>query len=188
MIPHDLLQTLLRRTGFEEGHRQTLLRLSGVMSPLASEVALAFYDYLGRDSEMHQILWATPGRVERLYGKFAQWYRDLFVGQYDQAYAQGRYRIGLIHARLGVSSRFTMPAMGIVQELSLEHLQTALKPSELGVAVEAFEKIMVIEIALMEESYRAAVEAAWQAGVASDQALARGAELLLQESFGGKPH
>lgn len=185
MVPPDLLETLLRRTGFDEGHRHTLLRLSGVLSPLASEVALAFYDYLGRDPEMHQILWATPGRVERLYGRFAQWYRELFSGQYDQAYAQGRYRIGLIHARLGVSSRFTLPAMGIVQELSLEHLQTALKPSELAAAVEAFHKIMVIEIALMEESYMAAIQAAWEAGMATDLALSRGAALLL-ESQGEK--
>ena len=184
MVSPDLLETLLRRSGFEECHRLTLIRLSGVLSPLASEVALAFYDYMGRDPEMREILWATPGRVERLYGKFAQWYRDLFSGQYGHAYAQGRYRIGLIHARLGISSRFTMPAMGIVQELSLEHLQTALKPTELGAAVEAFEKIMVIEMALMEESYMAALQAAWQAGVASDQALAQGAELLLQDAGG----
>lgn len=163
-----------------------LVRLSGVLSPLASEVALAFYDYLGRDPEMRAILWATPGRVERLYSRFAQWYRELFSGQYDHAYAKGRYRVGLVHARLGVSSQFTLPAMGIVQELSLEHLQTALKPSELGAAVEAFEKIMVIEIALMEESYMAAVQAAWQAGVASDRALALGAELLLHEGGGNQ--
>jgi len=74
------------------------------MTPLAPEVALAFYDCLGRDGELAGILHAVPGRVERLYRTFAQWYGELFSGVYDRAYAEKR-RVGLVHARLGVAPR-----------------------------------------------------------------------------------
>lgn len=101
------------------------------MVPLAPEVALAFYDYLGRDSELRGILHAVPGRVERLYGTFARWYGELFAGVYDQTYAEGRRRIGLVHAGLGIGPRAMVPAMGVVQELSLEHMRSAAGPGGL---------------------------------------------------------
>lgn len=74
-----LLSKLIGRTGLQEQHVQILRRLEPLMAPMASEIALAFYDYLGRDEEMRAILWETPGRVERLYQSFADWYRGLFL-------------------------------------------------------------------------------------------------------------
>lgn len=115
MEPVALLELLKHRTGLQERHVRCLRELGATMRPLAQEVALAFYDYLGRDDEMQRLLWAVPGRVERLYGSFAAWYSELFSGCYDAEYAQRRYRIGLVHARLGVAPRYMIPAMGMVQ-------------------------------------------------------------------------
>lgn len=181
----ELLEKLVARTGLSEAHIAALRKLEAVMGPLASEVALAFYDYLGRDPEMREILWAVPGRVERLYGSFARWYRELFSGCYDAPYAARRTRIGLIHAAAGVKPGFIMPAMGIVQELSLEHMRDGLRGSELIAAVEAFQKIIAIESALIQEGYAAAMEEGFSKGLGAsrDEALVAGAKLLL-----GQPH
>jgi hypothetical protein len=171
--PGELLGLLKRRTGFTQTHAAILKELGEVMASIAPEVALAFYDYLGRDEELSKyptaakaavgapekpfhssdlgtpccetkvwalgILHAVPGRVERLYGTFAARYRELFSGTYDRAYAERRRRIGLVHARLGVGPRAMVPAMGLVQELSLEHLRSALRGLEVSSAVEAFD-------------------------------------------------
>ncbi|GLV48399.1 hypothetical protein TJA_15550 [Thermus sp. LT1-2-5] len=180
MDPGDLLALLKRRTGFTEAHARLLAELGQVMTPIAPEVALAFYDYLGRDPELSEILHAVPGRVERLYGTFARWYGDLFSGAYDRAYAEGRRRIGLVHARLGIGPRAMIPAMGIVQELSLEHLRTALRGPEVFAAVEAFEKIIAIEIGLIEESYLEALSLGLSLGYRDlKEALSQGAAALL---------
>lgn len=182
MDPYLLLETLKRRTGLDQGHVRVLTELGGYMSPLAAEVALAFYDYLGRDPEMREILWASPGRVERLYGSFATWYRELFSGVYDAAYAHRRYRIGLVHAHIGIAPSHMVPAMGIVQEISLEHMRTALLTGDVFPAVEAFEKIISIEIALIDESYLAALEVGFKQGASGRRdALAEGAKILLRE-------
>jgi len=178
--PGELLDLLKRRTGFTEAHAAILRELLGVMGPIAHEVALAFYDYLGRDEELAAILHAVPGRVERLYGTFAQWYGELFSGVYDSAYAERRRRIGLVHARLGIGPKAMIPAMGLVQELSLEHLRTALRGPEVFSAVEAFEKIIAIEVALVEESYLEALSFGLLLGHRDlGEALREGAKALL---------
>ncbi|RDI95527.1 hypothetical protein DV704_06490 [Meiothermus sp. QL-1] len=175
-----LLEKLLARTGLREPHVAMLRRLEPLMSPLAPEVALAFYDYLGRDPEMHQILWGTPGRVERLYRTFAAWYRDIFSGNYDTAYAKRRFRIGLVHAHVGVRPEHVLPAAGIVQELTLEHLRQALRGSEVFLAIESFEKIMAVEMALMEESYLWALVEGLKHTQEVREAARLGARILLE--------
>lgn len=176
-----LLDKLICRTGLLEQHVQILRKLEPLMSPMASEIALAFYDYLGRDEEMRAILWDVPGRVERLYHSFTEWYRGLFCVKYDVKYAEKRARIGLVHAAVGVKPSFIMPALGIVQELSLEHLRNTLRSPEVFSAVEAFEKIMAIEAALMQDSYMQAMEYGYRLGIAADQekALVAGARAIL---------
>lgn len=177
-----LLQTLMRRTGLTEQHIRILQHLEPIASPLAPELALAFYDYLGRDPEMHEILWSVPGRVERLYRSFAAWYRELFSGQYEIGYAERRIYIGLVHAQVGVRPSHYIPAVGIVQELTLEHLRNALRGPELLAAMTAFEKIMAIEIALMQESYLNALTEGFKHTRDERAALMEGARVLLEKA------
>ncbi|WP_038058023.1 protoglobin domain-containing protein [Thermus amyloliquefaciens] len=187
MDPGALLELLKRRTGFTEAHAALLRDLGSLMAPMAPEVALAFYDYLGRDEELGAILHAVPGRVERLYGTFARWYAELFSGTYDRAYAEGRRRVGLVHARLGIGPRAMIPAMGVVQELSLEHMRSALRGPEIYGAVEAFEKIIAIEVALIEESYLEALSLGLAQGhLDLREALAQGAATLLKAPGPGR--
>ena len=182
MKAEELLQTLVRRTGLSPQHIHTLQSLKSIASPLAPEVALAFYDYLGRDPEMHEMLWSVPGRVERLYHSFAVWYRELFTGPYDANYARRRYYIGLVHARVGVRPSHFIPAVGIVRELTLEHLRSALRGTDLLAAISAFEKIMAIEIALMQESYLSALWEGFKLTQNEQEALKEGARALLKHA------
>ena len=162
MDPGELLDLLKRRTGFTEAHAALLRELGEVMVPIAHEVALAFYDYLGRDPELGALLHAEPGRVERLYRTFARWYGELFSGVYARA---------------------MIPAMGIVQELSLEHMRMALRGHEVYSAVEAFEKLVAMEVALIEESYLEALSLGLSLGHRDlTQALKEGASALLSRA------
>ncbi|RIH87499.1 Globin-coupled histidine kinase [Meiothermus luteus] len=180
MDAQTLLQKLLSRTGLQQHHAEALRSLEPLMAPLAPEIALAFYDYLGRDPEMHEILWGTPGRVERLYRSFAAWYREIFSGVYDAGYAARRMRIGLVHARVGVRPEHVLPAAGIVQELTLEHFRQALRGSEVFLAIESFEKIMAVEMALMEESYLQALAEGLKLTQEVREAAMVGARVLLE--------
>jgi hypothetical protein len=180
------MEQRLRRVGFRAEHARRLIELRPLMHPLAHEMALAFYDHLGQDPETRRILWDEPGRVERLYGSFEGWYRELFDGAYDDDYARRRWRVGVVHARYGVPLSTLIPAIGQVYSLALEHLLAVLRPVELPGALEALGKVLTLDTTLMAESYEQATAAAHEAGA---QMTRRGAERLLEEwrSGSGRP-
>lgn len=170
------MEQRLRRVGFRPEHARRLLELQPLMHPLAHEMALAFYDHLGQDPETRRILWDEPGRVERLYGSFEGWYRELFDGVYDDGYARRRWRVGVVHARYGVPLSTLIPAIGQVYSLALEHMLAVLRPVELPSALEALGKVLTLDTTLMAESYEEATAAGHEEGARSTQL---GAERLM---------
>jgi len=180
-MEHEAIETLLKRIGFGPHHAERLRSLRPLMHPLAHEVALAFYDYLGQDPETRALLWGEPGRVERLYENFEHWYRQLFEGVYDEAYAESRWRIGVVHARFGVRLSSLIPAMGRVYALALEHMLSALRPLDLPPALEALNMVLTLDTTLLAESYELALTLGLEAGADRATAAQRGAERLLAE-------
>ncbi len=150
------METQLKRVGLRPEHAERLRSLRPLMDPLAYEMALAFYDHLGQDPHTRAILWSEPGRVERLYKSFEAWYRELFSGDYDDAYAKRRWRVGEVHARFGVPLSLLLPAIGQVYSLALEHLYATLRPGDLPGALEALGKVLTLDITLMALSYEGA--------------------------------
>ena len=147
------IEAHLRRVGLRPEHAKRLRSLQPLMDPLAYEMALAFYDHLGQDPHTRAILWSEAGRVERLYKSFETWYRELFSGNYDDAYAVRRWRVGKVHARFGVPLSLLTPAIGQVYSLALEHLLSTLRPGDLPGALDALGKVLTLDITLMAVSY-----------------------------------
>ncbi|WP_457628550.1 protoglobin domain-containing protein [Oceanithermus sp.] len=181
-MEHDPVDALLARVGFRPEHAEQLVHLRPLMHPLAHEMALAFYDHLGQDPSTRALLWKEPGRVERLYGNFEQWYRQLFDGVYDEAYAETRWRIGVVHARYGVRTSALILAVGQVYALALEHLLFALRPLDLPPALEALNRVLTLDTTLMAESYELATAAGLEHGADWETAPQRGAEWLLGQA------
>jgi hypothetical protein len=88
---------------------------------IAPQMAEHFYAYLSRDPEMDSILKAKEGRLHRLHETFIQWFHEMFTGidDWGNAYADRRWRIGLVHVQVGILPQHVVPAMAIVvQEVS----------------------------------------------------------------------
>ena len=72
------------------------------------------------------------------------------------------------------------PGAGIVQELCWAHVRMGLRGQEVCSAVEAFEKLVAMEVALIEESYLEALSLGLSLGHRDlTQALKEGASALL---------
>ncbi len=69
-----------------------------------------------------------------------------------------------------------------MQELTLEHLHNALRGPDILAAISAFEKIMAIEIALMQESYFSALWEGLKYTRDEQKALVEGARVLLEKA------
>ena len=151
--PHVFMSTLEKRVGLTDADKALLKSEAEWGSQLAPEMADHFYAYLGRDSEMNAIL--NDGgseRVYRLHETFTHWFQEMFTGMdsWGDAYADRRWRIGLIHVRLGIGPQHVVPAMAtVVQEVG-KHLKADGKTEELK---DALGRICMIDLAFIEQAY-----------------------------------
>lgn len=119
---------------------------------IAPEMTDHFYDYLGRDAEMNAILNESEGRVHRLRETFIDWFMEMFTGIDDWGvkYADRRWRIGLIHVRIGIGPQHVVPAMATVVSQSEKRLKKEGKDEALK---ESLSKICMIDLAFIEQAY-----------------------------------
>lgn len=111
-----------------------------------------FYEFLGRDPEMNAILNAKEGRIHRLRETFIEWFAEMFTGMdnWGNTYADRRWRIGLVHVRIGIGPQHVVPAMATVVREMEKRLITDGKTLDLK---EALSKICMIDLAFIEQAY-----------------------------------
>ena len=148
--PNALLATLIRRTEFSDADRSLLQENSAWGEGIATEMADCFYGYLDRDTEMIDIL--TKHNRERLRQTFVDWFKEMFSGMdnWGDAYAQRRWKIGLVHVRVGIGPQHVVPAMATVVMEVGKKLQAEGKSEELRTSLG---KICMIDLSFIEQAY-----------------------------------
>lgn len=151
--PHVLMATMEARLGFTTTDKSLLKSHESWGLQIAPKMADHFYDYLGRDAEMNAILnFGDNGRVHRLHQSFVEWFHEMFTGVDDwgNAYAERRWKIGLVHVRCGIGPQHVVPAMAMVIHQVDQQLKVDGKPDELK---EALSRICMIDLAFIEQAY-----------------------------------
>ncbi|MCS6959857.1 MAG: protoglobin domain-containing protein [Pseudanabaenaceae cyanobacterium SKYGB_i_bin29] len=166
MQPIEFLQVILRRIDLQEDDRKLLQAHADWAKTVAPEMADVFYSYLARDEEMNAILNAKEGRIHRLRDTFCTWFHEMFTGvdEWDKTYAESRWRIGVVHARIGIGPQHVVPAMAIVVTAVRQALRRDNKPESLA---DALSKICMIDLAFIEQAATSAIlkETGWTEGL-----------------------
>lgn len=168
--PQEFMQKMEARMVFSAEDKAILKANAEWGASIALEMADHFYDYLGRDPEMDAIIKESEGRRHRLHETFTEWFKEMFTGMDDwgSEYADRRWRIGLIHVRIGIGPQHVVPAMATVVREAEKKLQDQGKDSDLK---ESLSKICMIDLAYIEQAYievsQAAVlkETGWSEGL-----------------------
>lgn len=150
--PHAFMATMKQRIGFT-AEDKTLLKANADWGlTIAPSMADHFYSYLGKDEEMNSILNATEGRIHRLRETFVNWFHEMFTGidDWGNAYADRRWRIGLIHVRIGIGPQHVVPAMAVVIQAVNKQLKADGKTDDLR---ESLSRICMIDLAFIEQAY-----------------------------------
>jgi hypothetical protein len=144
--------TLEKRIDFTDEDKEILKTNADWGKEIASEMADRFYTYLGRDPEMNVILNAKEGRIHRLHETFIQWFHEMFTGMDDwgKAYAERRWRIGLVHVQVGIGPQHVVPAMAAVVNEVSKRVKEDGKSEELR---DALSRICMIDLAFIEQAY-----------------------------------
>lgn len=150
--PHAFMSTLERRVGLTVEDKALLKAQSEWGFKFAPEMADHFYAYLGRDEEMSAILNVADGRAHRLHETFVQWFHEMFTGidDWGNSYADCRWKIGLIHVRLGIGPQHVVPAMATVVHEVGKHLKNDGQSEALK---DALGRICMIDLAFIEQAY-----------------------------------
>ncbi|HAG83354.1 MAG TPA: hypothetical protein DCL61_19970 [Cyanobacteria bacterium UBA12227] len=149
---HVFMTTMEKRVGLTAEDKSLLKENADWGKGIASEMADHFYGYLGRDAEMDAIINAKEGRVHRLRETFIQWFHEMFTGidDWGNAYADRRWRIGLVHVQIGIGPQHVVPAMATVVNAVGQRLKTDGKDEALR---DALSRICMIDLAFIEQAY-----------------------------------
>lgn len=150
--PDEFMKKMESRMQFSQEDKAILKAEADWGKTIASDMADHFYGYLGRDAEMSGILNESEGRVHRLRETFVDWFMEMFTGmdEWGVAYADRRWRIGLIHVRIGIGPQHVVPAMATVVSQAEKRLKAEGKDEALK---ESLSKICMIDLAFIEQAY-----------------------------------
>jgi hypothetical protein len=150
--PQAFMSTLEKRVYLTAEDKALLQSEADWGKQIAPEMAEHFYDYLGRDEEMNSILNATEGRAHRLKETFIEWFHEMFTGMdnWGKDYADRRWKIGLVHVRIGIGPQHVVPAMATVIRQAGMRSKKDGKSEEIK---DALGRICMIDLAFIEQAY-----------------------------------
>jgi len=150
--PDKFMETMVSRLSFTNDDKTLLKENAAWGKDIAPEMADIFYEYLGRDTEMNAILNGSEGRIHRLRETFIHWFYEMFTGmdEWQTEYANRRWKIGLVHVRIGIGPQHVVPAMAVVVQAVGRKLHAEGKSTLLQ---EALGKICMIDLAFIEQAY-----------------------------------
>jgi hypothetical protein len=193
MQPIELLKTVHTLLGFNDADRQHLMDMGKLLTPHAAALAEMFYAALDTSPISKAILDAEPDRRAKLHKTLADWYSEVFSGKYDDAYAQRRWIIGLVHVKLGIPPMFVVGSIENVYRFSAKKLGEAA--GQLGGPlegyVESLTKMLNTDLAFIEQSYADSTLRAMASEMGANEQIFRrfmgkGATELLEEARAGK--
>lgn len=149
----DLFAEMKRYVGFTEADARTLADVRSRISPYLPEVVDRFYTALLADPSARAVLEADPDRLPRLRVYLREWLEMLFCGVYDTAYYEHRCRIGRTHVRVNLPQHYMFTAMNIIRIKLSERLRAFQLPNACE-ALNALHKLLDLELAIMNETYR----------------------------------
>ncbi len=152
LSPEEFMAKMEQRMLFDNEDKSILQGKADWGKEIAPEMAEYFYGYLEKDAEMKAILHTTDERIHRLRATFIDWFAEMFTGMdnWGDSYAQRRWRIGLIHVKIGIGPQHVVPAMATVVREAQKKIKLLGDDESLG---NALSKICMIDLAFIEQAY-----------------------------------
>ena len=142
-----ILDDLVTLMGLSEAEKTELASLKGQALAQSSGLVDAFYTRLLNQENTSEYI---GGMVDHLRTTLEAWFADLFSGNYDQTYVNGRLQIGKTHVRIGLPVRYPLAMMDILMDYGE---RVAAQSSQPELAKAAFRKLAALDIAIFNQAY-----------------------------------
>ncbi len=152
-MSRSILDELKRYVHFQEADARLLAAAAPHVTAVFPRVVDRFYEEIFKQPATAAILAEDEATIERLKCSLMDWLQDLFSGRYDDSYYEKRSRIGHTHVRINLPQHFMFGAIEVVAQ----ELRRTLRRAPLAHAeptLDALNKLLAIETAIMLETYR----------------------------------
>lgn len=141
-------------SGLSDVHAALLAEMKPMLEKHAASLVTAFYTNLDQYEHLKNLLDAKAGRRQVLAQHLRAWLLSLATGNYDAAYQEMRYKIGVRHVEVGLDPRWVIGAMSFCRG----HIQPMVEADYGGAAdktdrVLALDKVMDLDLNIMLQSY-----------------------------------
>lgn len=145
----------LEQSRIDQQTSERLRELRKILEPGLPAVVDAFYAHLGRFPEAMRIVDRAGSTVERLKKTNPGYFDEIFRAEFDANYFESRLRVGMIHARIGLTPQWFFAAMTTyIDELYPTILRAyRWNPQRAGEALCALQKALTLDQMLVVESY-----------------------------------
>jgi hypothetical protein len=146
--------TLKAHYRFTTDDEALLLQIKPQIESFADEFIEGFYEFIWNFGKTAEFL-KDPDVIGRHRVKIREWYLELFQGKYDISYFLKLYKIGEVHVHLGLPTHYVNAAFNYVRVFTLKCIhQHCLESTDLTNKIQAFEKILDINLDALTSAYR----------------------------------
>ncbi|HEX5690879.1 MAG TPA: protoglobin domain-containing protein [Roseiflexaceae bacterium] len=143
-----ILSELVSLMGLSADEAASLGALQGQAREAAPALLDMFYGRLFKHANTAEYLEGVA--MERLHTMVAEWFADIFSGTYDQSYAMKRLNIGRVHVRIGLPVRYPLAMLDVIMPVGEDIAKKSAQPEH---AVQAFRKVLALDIAIFNQAY-----------------------------------
>jgi|JI6StandDraft_1071083.scaffolds.fasta_scaffold00785_19 hypothetical protein len=150
MSDPQLYAKLKEFIGFGPEDLQNLRALAPLFKEHGAAITDSFYTRLAANPDTAPLI---EGRVEKLKQTHMRWMEGLFLGEYGDSYMEERWRIGLVHVRVGIPPWWVEAVTSFLRDAG-SALITSTFPGPEGAALSrSYLKILDIDLWLINLAY-----------------------------------
>ncbi|HTU58946.1 MAG TPA: protoglobin domain-containing protein, partial [Polyangiales bacterium] len=150
-MPTTIFEELKRCVHFGPSEESTLRRFLPELTPHFQAITGAFLRRVEQHPEALALV--SDEQLQRLQGTLCDWLDSLFRGPWDEAYFERRARIGHAHARIALPQHYVFGAMNLIRGELMRVTEYRERSQRLPLQ-SAVNKILDLELAIMQDSYR----------------------------------
>ena len=143
--------------GWTDVDAERIVAAAGLLEPCLHDLVDDFYAEIERHPAARKVITGGQAQIDRLKGTLVQWIRELLAGRYDADYVARRWRVGWRHVEIGLEQVYTNVALsrlrtGLIRSL---HVSWPHDPQTLKETVRALNKLLDLDLAIIEDAYQA---------------------------------
>ena len=152
--PSALIDEIKRFVRFSPEDQVVVRELCKHAKPHFPEIATEFYERVREHADAHAVF-RDEEQIARLHASLVAWLERVLTGPWDEAYCEKSLRIGRVHVQVGLPQRYMFTAMSLFRT-RLEAVAERTMGDRAHVACRALSRILDMDLALMNETYREA--------------------------------